>query len=440
MKKIFLAAAILSLTLAVGAQDKDQLLSSIQKAESVTLNAKKASNPTTWIKYGDSFVNAYNELFGSLWIGISKNEARLFATEKPLSVEQKQLEAGVFDVEHYECRDLYFNTASGLLEMVIITKPIMEENLLVQARDAYFKAMEIDTKQSKSKVLKEKLISLHDNFVNDAMSYYTLGDVKTAAECFEASISCLDNEVVGEIDSTMIYYAAVTYNAIGNNEKAKEYFNRCLEIGFDMKGDVAAALADIAKREGNTDLAKKYLNDAFTKYPSSQSVLVTLINLYIETNDDPNKILTLIKSAQENEPGNASLIYAEGNVYKNLGDNEKAIECFQRSYDTDNNYVYGIYAVGNTYFDMAIEVQEQMNALDIRDVEGYDSLLVVFENYLMTSVDPFEKAFAAANDEELKVAVASALKQIYFRFRSKNPEYGTAYEKYNAFLKERGIE
>ena len=98
MKKIFLAAAILSLTLAVGAQDKDQLLSSIQKAESVTLNAKKASNPTTWIKYGDAFVNAYNELFGSLWIGISKNEARLFATEKPLSVEQKQLEAGVFEV------------------------------------------------------------------------------------------------------------------------------------------------------------------------------------------------------------------------------------------------------------------------------------------------------------------------------------------------------
>lgn len=439
MKKILLAAAMLSLAFTAGAQNKEQLLSNIQKAEVATLNEKKAANPATWIKYGDAFLNAYNELYGDMWIGISKNEALLLGGGKPLSVEQKQLDAGVFDVEHYEYRDLYFNS-NGLLEMVIITKPITEENLLIQARDAYLKAIDVDVKNSKTKVINDKLVALHDNFVNDAMSYYTLGDVKTAAEYFAASIPCFDNKVVKSIDSVMVYYAGVAYSAIGENDKAKEYFEKCLEIGYDVKGDVAAALAEIAKKEGNVDLAKEYLNEAFTKYPSSQAVLVTLINLYIETNDDPNKILALIKSAQENEPSNASLVYAEGNVYKNLGDNEKAIECFQRSYEIDNNYAYGIYAVGNTYFDMAIAAQEEMNALDIRDVEGYDSLLVVFENYLLASIEPFETAFAASNDEELKVAVASALKQIYFRFRSRNPEYEAAYDKYNAYLQEHGIE
>lgn len=439
MKQILLTVAMLAVALTAGAQNKDQLLSSIDKAKAATENEKKAANPTTWIKYGDAFLNAYNALFGDQWIGISKTESMLLGGGKPLSKEQVQLNGAAYSLEHYEFRDLYYNSAD-VLEMVIITKPIMDEDLLVQARDAYLKAAEVDAKGSKAKVLSEKLIQLRDKFVNDAMSYYTLGNVEKAAYYFEESLPCSENPVVNGIDSMIVYYTGVAYNAIGNTEKAKKYYEECLAIGYDQAGDVAASLAEIAKSEGNTDLAKKYLNDAFAKYPSSQSVLVSLINLYMETNDDPQKILDLIKSAQANEPKNASLVYAEGNVYKGLGDIENAVKCYYRSSEIDPNYVYGVYSVGNTYFDEAIAIQDKMNALDINDVEGYDALQKEFEKYLEMSIEPFEKAFNMTEDKDVKIAVASALKQVYFRFRTRDAKYAEGYEKYNQYLATEGVE
>lgn len=439
MKQILLTVAMLAVALTAGAQNKDQLLSSIDKAKAATENEKKAANPNTWIKYGDAFLDAYNSLFGDQWIGISKTEAMLLGGSKPLSEEQVQLNGAAYTLEHYEFRDLYYN-AGGVLEVVIITKPIMDEDLLVQAREAYLKAAEVDAKGSKAKALNEKLVMLRDKFVNDAMSYYTLGDVEKAAFYFEESLPCSENPVVNAVDSMIVYYTGVAYNAIGNKEKAKKYFDECLSIGYDQKGDVASALADIAKSEGNTDLAKQYLNDAFAKYPASQSVLVSLINLYMETNDDPQKILDLIKAAQANEPGNASLIYAEGNVYKGLGDIDNAIKCYYRSTEVDPNYVYGIYSVGNTYFDEAIAIQDKMNALDINDVEGYDALQKEFEKYLEMSIEPFEKAFNMTEDKDVKVAVASALKQVFFRFRTRDAKYAEGYEKYNDYLTAEGVQ
>ena len=83
----------------------------------------------------------------------------------------------------------------------------------------------------------------------------------------------------------------------------------------------------------------------------------------------------------------------------------------------DSTYVYGIYAVGNAYFEMAVDVQDEMDKLDLRDVEGYERLLAEFEQDLTNSIEPFEKAFAMTDDQDVKVAVASALKQVYFRFR-----------------------
>ena len=441
MKQILLTVAMLAVAMTAGAQNKDQLLSSIDKAKAATENEKKAANPNTWIKYGDAFVNAYNSLFGDLWIGISKTEAALFGGAKPTSEEAVTLNGAAYTVEHYEFRDLYYN-AAGVLDAVIITNPIMDDDLLVEARDAYLKAAEVDTKGSKLKQIYEKLSLLRNNLVNDAMSYYTLGDLAKAAFYFEESLPCSDNPVVNAVDSMVVYYTAVTYDASGNTEKAKKYYQKCIEIGYDQNGDVASALAELYKKEGNTDMAKQCLNDAFTKYPGSQAVLVSLINLYMDTNDDPQKILDLIKSAQQNEPDNASLAYAEGNVYKGLGDIESAVKCYEKSLEIDPNYIFGIFSIGGAYFDEAVAIQQEMDATDISEVEKYDALLQEQEKYLEMAIEPLEKTFAMATDAdiELKNLVASYLKQIYFRFRTRDAKYAEKAQQYEQYLQEAGVE
>lgn len=437
MKQILLTVAILAVAFTAGAQNRDQLLSTIDKAKVATENEKKAANPTTWIKYGDAYVDAYNSLFGPLWIGISKAEASFFGGTQPVSEEQVVLNNVPYTVEHYEFRDLYYNP-NGVLDAVIITASITDGDLMVQARDAYLKAAEVDAKGSKIKQIVEKLGVVRNNLVNDAMSYYTLGDLEQAAFYFEESLPCSDNPVVNSLDTMVVYYAAVAYDASGNADKAKTYYQKCIDLGFEQNGDVASALAALYQKEGNMDMAKQCLNEAFAKYPSSQSVLVSLINLYMETNDDPQKILDLIRSAQENEPENATLVCAEGDVYKNLGDIDNAIKCYQKSTEIDPEYIYGYYSIGNAYFEEAVAIQKKIDALDIRDVEGYEALLAEQEKYLELSIDPFEKVFQMSSDQEFKIIAASSLKQIYFRFRDRDPKYAEKDQEYGKFLQETG--
>ena len=440
MKQILLTVAMLAVALTAGAQNKNQLLSSIEKAEAATQNEKKAANPNTWIKYGDALTNAYVSLVGPDYrVGWTATEVAMFNTQQPNSNEQKEINGVPYYIEHYDFRDLYYNLSTQVLDAVVITQPITDYDLLEAAKEAYLKAAELDVKGSKTKVLTGKLIALRDRFVENATGNYALGNLENAAKYFEGSLACSDNPVVNTIDSMMVYNAGLMYNAIGNNEKAKKYYSQCVALGYDQNGEVSSSLASILMAEGDVQGAKDCLNAAFRKYPASQSVLVALINLYIESNDDPQKILDLIKAAQENEPDNATLVYAEGNVYFNMGDYDKAIECYNKSYQIDSTYVYGIYAVGNTYFEMAIDVQDEMDKLDLRDVEGYERLLGEFEGYLEKSIEPLETAFGMTDDQDVKIAVASALKQVYFRFRDKGDKYADGYVRYDNFLKEAGV-
>ncbi len=442
MKRLFLMVAALVAAISVSAQNPEKLLSNIKKAEAATVNEKKATNPATWIKYGDAYVKAYDVMLGDglLWIGMSKNEATLLGGgEEPSSVEQVNINGTDYAIEHYAVRDLYYNMM-GTIDVILINRQLTEQPLLVGAREAYFKGMEYDVEGSKTKDFNNKLRALRDKFLNEGMSYYTLGNLEKAAENFENAIPCYDNPVVNAFDSVSVLYAAEAYKYAGNLEKAASYYAQCLENGYTLNGDLAATLGEVYIAMGNFDAAKECLTDAFAKFPANQAVLVTLINLYIESGDNAEKVLELIRAAQQNDPTNASLYYVEGNVYKEIKDYEKALACYNKSYEIDPNYVYSIYSVGLTYFDMAIATQDAMDKLDIRDVEGYDALNVQFEDYLKKSIEPFEQAFEIAEEMDIKAVVASALKQVYFRFRDKGQNYSDGYVKYDQFLKENGLE
>ncbi len=442
MKKLLLIVAAITAVLSASAQNTDKLLSNIKKAEASTLNEKKASNPATWIKYGDAYVKAYDALIGDgmLWIGMSAQEAGLLSGGQTAnSVEQSNINGNDYAIEHYDVRDLYYSMY-GSLEAIIITKMITEEHLLVLARDAYFKGIELDPEKTKAKDFTKQLKSIRDKFINEGMSYYTLGNLAEAAKCFEAAIPCYDNPIVNAFDSVAVLYAAEAYKYAGNLDKAAIYYAECIENGYTLNGDIAATLGEVYIAQKNFDAAKECLSAAFQQYPANQAVLVTLINLYIESGDNPEKVLELIRSAQLNDPTNPSLYYVEGNVYKELGDFEKALASYNKSYEVDPGYVYAIYSVGLTYFDMAIAKQEEMDKLDIQDIKGYEALMVQFEDYLHKSIEPFEKAFAVAQEMDIKTVVASALKQVYFRFRDKGQNYADGYAKYDAFLSENGVE
>ena len=436
MKKILLALVLLVSTLMLYAQTKDQAsaLKALEKAEADTQNPKKSTTSAAWL----SLANAYTSIWGlpskNVWVGVSHTEVKtmFLKTEMVLSSENKEVGGVVFIVDKYADKDLYYDQ-NGSLAIIDVTKRLIDGNLLDKAYEALIKANEYDT-GSKAKDIRAAFEFLNAQYIEEAMSGYYLNDIKKASEFFELSLKATENPVINKIDSTTIYYTAVTAQMLGDIDKALKYYNRCKEIGFDDDGAVYGSIAEIYAFQKNTDAAKQILSEGFAKYPTNQSILVNLINLYIDSNEDPKKILDLIHSAQENEPTNASLYYAEGQVYKNLDDIDKAVELFEKSFEINPSYEFGIFYVGIAYYEKAFDIQTA--ASKEPDDEKYDILIKELEIYLKKAIDPFEKTFVVTQNMEIKTMVAEHLKQIYFRFRDQDEEYMQGYEKYLKYLED----
>ncbi len=432
MKKLLTAALMLFVTMQLGAQSKEvqALLKSYEKVKTEISDPKKAAKPATWIKYAKVLTDAYSLPTNSLWVGLSSLEAKVvLKDQRSTGSEYQTIQGEEYEVVKYADKDLYYN-AEGKLSFWNVTDPVIKDvDMLQEAFNAYQKAAEIDTKGAEKKAIQEGLVFVSNNYINDAMASYTLGDLKAASSRFEKAHIAASHPAVNKVDTTIVYYIGLTAHMDKDYNRSAEYFNKCLEMGYGQNGDVYANLADAYKQMGDVEKSKEMLAEGFTKYPDSQSILVALINAYLESNDDPNKVLAFIRKAQENEPNNPSLFYAEGNVLKNLGKFDEAITLYDKSVAVDPNFFFGYFQKGQAYYDKAVEIQTA--AADELDDNKYMQMVKDLDATLGNAIEPFESCLAVVQDAEIKTVVIEYLKNIFFRLRTNGPEFEANYNKYN---------
>ena len=406
----------------------------VQKAKADIENPKKAEKLATWLKYGQALVSAYDAPAGSGWIGASKNEIQLVSNnEKPLQVEQVQLNGQTWEKEVYATRNYYYDGA-GQLGIIEVTKPIYED-ALDQALAAYQKAAELDVKHSKTKDITGALLSISGKFTEDAYTAYTLGDVKKASKLFESAALARGSEPLSQLDSNSIYNAGFTAWLDGDMDRAETFFKRSYDIGyFGEGGETYAKLADIAEKKGEAEKGRDYLEEGFQKFPQSQSILVGLINYYINNNGSTDRLFELLDEAKKNEPNNPSLYYVEGNICNQLGKTDEAVAAYDQCAVIDPAYAYGFIGKGQMFYNQAIKFSEE--AQNEMDDAKYMALVEKFENSLKACIDPFEKAYELLQDQQTKVAVAEYLKNACFRFRTVDDSYQQKYDKYAAVVAE----
>ena len=203
-----------------------------------------------------------------------------------------------------------------------------------------------------------------------------------------------------------------------------------------------AKLADIYTNLDDKVAARDILEQGFSKFPQSQSILIGLINYYLTNNEDPNRLFELISLAKKNEPDNASLYYVEGNIYVELRKADpansdeyiaKAVQAYDECSSINPNYEFGHIGKGIMYYNLAIELQDKASA-ELDDAK-WVQLNKQFTEALKNALEPFEKAYNVTKDDSLKVNIAEYLKNIYYRFSSDGDEYMNGYKKYNEVVK-----
>lgn len=435
MKKLLLAVVSLLMVVQLGAQSKAvaDAVKALDKAKADSENVKKSAAPATWVKLANAYVACFDAPAQGLFQGSPQMQVKLLLKDQQvLSTSQEEIGGKLYNVDKYADKSLYYDE-NGTLVAWTVSQPAVENGLDL-AYQAICKAAELDVKGSQKKQITDVLTNIKNKYYEEAMSNYTLGSYAPASKGFENTWMVGTHPVLGQVDSTMAYYAAVTATMAGDIDKAIELYEYCMSINYEMDGAVRASLADNYKSKGDTVKCKEVLTAAFEKFPTSQDVLVSLINVYLESNDDPEKVLEILAVAQKNEPTNASLVYAEGSVYRKLNKFEEAIAAFNRAAQVDAKYVYAPFAAGCAYYDWAVEIQDKAQAE--MDDNKYNALLQQMEKALTDAIVPFETAFEIAADKDIKLACAEYLKNIYFRFRDKEESYLTNYEKYNKYCEE----
>lgn len=450
MKKILIALAILASVQVADAQVKTSAAakSAVEAAEEASQNPKRNTKVATWTKLAQSYMDAYNSPMGNGWVGASRQELQLImGSEKPLSSEQVEISGEVYVKDAYETRNYYFN-ANGILAMIEVVKPVFDYDVLEKASEAFAKAYEVDTKKTKIKDISEGLKLVAQKYQELAYNEYTMGDLEKASVSFENAAKTAAKEPLAMVDTLNIYNAGFTALQSGNAERALNFFSKCKEVGYyNEDGEVFSKIADCYTKLGQPEKSAEVLEEGFSKFPQSQSILIGLINYYLESNSNTSRLFALLDEAKKNEPNNASLYYVEGNIHSQIGDvyqgegkeeealaeKEAAVKAYYKASEINPDYEFGYIGAGILYYNLALVYQDK--AANEYDDAKYMALVEKFESSLEKAIDPFEKAFSISKDPQVQVSLAEYLKNIYYRFSSKSADYEAAYNKYNDFVK-----
>ena len=435
MKRILIALAVLLSVQVADAQTKtpEAAKKAVESAEAAAANPKKAAKLATWTKLASAYMDAYSAPAGAAWLGASKQELQiLMGNQKPISTENVVVAGDQLVKEVYADKEFYYNV-NGQLAIINVTKPVVED-VLAKAAEAYRKAGELDTKGSKSKDIMAGLSNVASKYIDDGMNCYQFGDLAKASQLFEKAVNVSAMAPLSKVDTTALYNAAYTAWAGKDYERAKNFFEKCLAANYYYDGgEVFAKLGDVYTNLGDAKKGAETLEQGFVKFPQSQSILIGLINYYMTSGENTDRLFSLIDEAKKNEPNNASLYYVEGNIYKELKNIEKAVESYYKCAEINPEYEFGYIGAGILYYELAIELQEK--AGNELDDNKYNELVGQLEQALKDALDPFEKAYAVSKDDQLKVSVAEYLKNIYYRFYSNGPEYEAGYKKYDEVVK-----
>ena len=428
MRKILLILSFLAATHLM-AQDAAKVLSKIAKSDEEIQNPKKAVQAKTWISRAELFVNIWQEPVRNVVPGMSNRDIRLvLAAEKVKETVQEDIDGTPYDVDVYDNKKLYYDD-KGVLAFWVATYPV--DGLLSTALKAYEEAISLDGKGTNLKKIKAGLEDLQAKFQTDAYAAYNLHKYHDALVNFEGALACSGNSLVGKTDTVVIYYAGLIARQAGDNIKALEYFGKSLELGYAQDGDLYSTYAEVLQLTGDTATSVQVLTEGLTRYPTNQSVVIGLINTFMQRGDDPKKILPYIEQAQQNDPDNSSLYYAQGVVYEQMDDPENAILSYKQSLEKKEDNFYANYALGAIYFNKAIQLQNE--AAMEPDDKKYEEKIKDVDVYFDLSLPYLERAYELQNTE---VAVLESLKSLYFRLREKSPEMMQKYEYFNDKLQE----
>lgn len=282
----------------------------------------------------------------------------------------------------------------------------LDPEALSKALDAYTKASSLDTKKQLYLELSSSVMQLANTFYANGVTDFEGQKYQTAIDNFDKA--GMANAVIDVVDTLTTYATALSAANGGMNEIAKEKFSELIDMNYNNAG-IYSELANIYKKEENFEKAEEVLAKGREKYPDDNGILIAEINILLGQGRF-DEVVSKLKHSIELEPENPSLYLALGDSYKQLGDEENAINYYNEALEVNPDYFLALYNLGVMYYQKAFDLNMQANDLPFDETDKYDKLIAESNEFFLQGLPYFEKAYEIdATDPD----VVKALRQIY---------------------------
>lgn len=459
MKKVLLilCAALMVSTSAVMAQKVDVvgIKEKLAKIDADSENPKKGAKAATWINRGNQYFNSIktplNDLLQNGEVSLLELQCGKAQKRTPKKIGKQQFQILTFP---------FFSAYSLDNKVVAWTlnpAKFVDKDALKKSIESYEKALEIDPGvASKVKSAMEEMVKFYTNLGELAIN---IQDVKAGALAYINATTIEKSPAYGgKVDASHLFYAGYLLSFDGEKTPAsyvrgEALLKEALAAGYtdfeDARSEVKesergniyfyaylCAYAQRTKNKAKIEVAKKFLNEGFNKYPKNANIFDCLLSLYTtaENNQNPEELLGTIEKAVKANPKKTSAWYAQGVILFTLKKYDEGRESFVKvlelepnSYDGNFYMAYYYVLKGDQEADLITERMKTTNYTQAK----LDEEKAVINKYYLQSIPYFEKAHAAKPKDE---TVLDYLKRLCFQLRDE-PGIMEKYTKYNELFK-----
>lgn len=292
-----------------------------------------------------------------------------------------------------------------------------------KAHDSYTKALEMGT--SYEKEILGALNQLRVAAVNTGIADFSNKEYEDAIDKFQISKQIMERFDV--IDSLAIYNTALSYEKLGDTEKAIEGYQMAADIGYNVPG-VYMMIANLQRVEGDKEAALETIKEARKEYPDDEGLLREELNYYLE-NQMFAEAKERLKEAIEKNPDDKNLHYALGVVFDELEEDEQAVKAYQKSLAIDPDYFDANFNLGILHYNNGVEIIQAAGEIPPSEQKKYEAEVAKAKDIFKKAAPYLEKA------REIEPKDESTLRSLMAIYARTNQD-----DKYKDIQKDLGIE
>jgi tetratricopeptide (TPR) repeat protein len=271
---------------------------------------------------------------------------------------------------------------------------------------------------------------LTNDLTNQAVQELHDEDYKKALMSFEQILDIENIDIVkadspNGIDTVIMFNAGLAAFNAGEYDRAIKYSDAAAKTGYNgARSYSLISSAYQAKRD--TLGALNALKEGSEKYPEDNVILESMIQIYTDLDkvDEAIKYLEIAIALDHTLP---RYYFAQGALYEKTGQEQKAVEAYNKAIEIDPSFFNAYYNIGALYYNKGVQQIGLAAKIPANENERYEVELARADEWFANALPFMEKCHAIQPTDTMTL---EALKNLYYRMNEM--------DKYNAILVELG--